>query len=82
MNTNLLRLLEAEGVSSGATLSVLGVSAHPECPGVSLSVLGVSSQRFLLDEVVTLSWPGVMWPGVASHMRVDWPGVAPGVCPT
>lgn len=28
--TDLLRLLEAEGVSSGAILSVLGVSAQPE----------------------------------------------------
>lgn len=54
-------------------LSVLGVSSHlfllaleAWCPGVPASLPGVVA-------------PGVRWPGVASHILVLWPGVAPGV---
>lgn len=54
-------------------------------PNSPLSVLGVSSHLFLRADGVPLPPPGVVWPGVegwagvASHRRVLWPGVAPGV---
>lgn len=88
VSSHLERRFDAPGVGvswirSAPVLSVLGVSAQPlEWPGVSRSVFGVSSQRFRLEDALScpgVSRPGVAAPGVASQIRVDWPGVAPGV---